>query len=163
MICCCICRCRGESVNPDPPTVRGRLSTLSPFCGSSCCEEFASRRCTCLATRICIVRNLAYTSVHSSSRRLMSFSMRSSRSCVPSGSFSFVLLQNQRIEEFLHKAVEKSMVRAEKRLFSRPAAPYLTPLCGVIHRRSAVEMWKTRQIKGEKEGDLIGFVPKKRG
>src|SRR5258707_8935898 len=29
----------------------------SAFCGSSC-EEFLSRRCTCLATRICSTRNL---------------------------------------------------------------------------------------------------------
>src|SRR5258708_1774262 len=46
-------RCiRGESDEAVRTT-----SSPSAFCGSSC-EEFLSRRCTCLATRICNVRNL---------------------------------------------------------------------------------------------------------
>src|SRR5258707_5622113 len=41
----------------DSDEVVRTTSSPSAFCGSSC-EEFASRRCTCLAMRICNVRNL---------------------------------------------------------------------------------------------------------
>src|SRR5712664_1789166 len=56
---CSWIRCiRGESDDAvDPKRLIFGLSSPSAPCGSSC-EELLSRRCTCLATRICSVRNL---------------------------------------------------------------------------------------------------------
>src|SRR5260370_5210462 len=84
MICRWIVRARGERVDGTPLEITS--ASPAPFAWTSSASA-CSRRCTCLATLICNVLNLPYTSDQSSSIRLRAFSMRSSRSVVSSGSW----------------------------------------------------------------------------